>query len=74
MFFWRTQSKNEVDFILTGDNKIAAEVKLTADRRLKIPPGLRAFHKIYPDFKRVVLTTHQFAQHAEAYYLPGWMV
>jgi len=74
LFFWRTQSKNEVDFILTGAKKIAAEVKHTADRRLKIPTGLRAFRKIYPDFTQVVVTTHQFAQHAEAYYLPGWMV
>jgi predicted AAA+ superfamily ATPase len=74
LFFWRTQSKNEVDFILTGAKQIAAEVKLTADSRLKIPTGLKAFHKIYPDFKRVVITTHQFALHAEAYYLPGWMV
>ena len=74
LFFWRTQSKNEVDFILTGSKKIAAEVKHSADRRLRIPTGLRAFHNIYPDFKRVVVTTHQFARREEIYYLPGWMV
>jgi hypothetical protein len=74
LYFWRTLSKNEVDFILTGDRNIAAEVKLTVDRQLKIPAGLRAFNRVYPDFERLVVTANQFATHEGVYYLPGWTV
>lgn len=74
MFFWRTLSKNEVDFILTGEQKAAIEIKLSPDSQLRQPAGLRAFREIYPDFKYVVATMNQFAHNEGVYYLPGWMI
>lgn len=74
LFFWRTLSKNEVDFILTGDRKVAIEAKLFSDSQLRQPAGLRAFGKIYPHFKHVVVTMNQFACDEGIYYLTGWMI
>lgn len=74
LFFWRTISKAEVDFVLTGEQKYAFEVKLTPDKRSKQPPGLRAFSKIYSDFDQVVVTYDRFSSTKEFYCLPGWMI
>ena len=52
LFFWRTLSKTEADFILIGDQKWVFEAKLTPNHRLKQPTGLRAFCKIYPDHSK----------------------
>lgn len=73
LFFWRTLSKNEIDFILTGDQKVALEAKISAGIRLKQPSGFRTFGKIYSDFGHVVVTTDQFALKNGIYYIPGWM-
>ena len=40
LFYWRTLSKNEVDFILTDDQKVAIKAKLFSDRQLKQPTSL----------------------------------
>lgn len=74
LFFWRTLSKNEVDFIHIGDQKIAIEVKLSYDSKLRQPVGLRAVSSIYPDLKQVVATIKQFAYNKGVYYFPGWMI
>jgi len=74
LFFWRTLSKTEADFILIGDQKWVFEAKLTPNRRLKQPAGLRAFSKIYPDFQQVVVTFDRLASNKEISYLPGWMI
>ncbi|MBW1738996.1 MAG: ATP-binding protein [Deltaproteobacteria bacterium] len=74
LFFWRTLSKNEVDFILTGNQNIAIEAKLTSDRLLKKPSGLRAFGKIYPEFEHLVATMSQLAFFERIHYLPAWMI
>lgn len=74
LFFWRTLSKTEADFILIGDQKWVFEAKLTPNRRLKQPTGLRAFCKIYPDFKQVVVTFDRLVSNEEISYLPGWMI
>ena len=74
LFFWRTLSKNEVDFILTGDQKVAIEGKLSSDSQLRQPAGIRSFGNIYPDFKYVIATMNQFACNEGIYYLPGWMI
>jgi len=49
MFFWRTKSGTEVDFILYGpDDIIAIEVKRTAQIRPADVSGLKAFRTDYP--------------------------
>ena len=74
VLFWRTLSKNEVDFILTGEQNVAIEAKLSPDRQLRKPSSLRAFGNLYPDFKHVVATMGEFAFNDGVYYLPGWMI
>jgi len=74
LFFWRTLSKTEADFILIGDQKWVFEAKLTPNHRLKQPTGLRAFCKIYPDFKQVVVTFDRLVSNEEVSYLPGWVI
>ncbi len=74
LFFWRTISKTGVDFILTGEQNCALEVKFTPNARLKQPAGLRAFSKTYPKFKQIVVTQDLFDINEELIFLPGWMV
>ena len=50
LYFWRTKSGNEVDFIVYGPNTFyAIEVKNTARLRPKAFSGLRAFKEDYPE-------------------------
>lgn len=74
LFFWRTLSKNEVDFILTGDQKVAIEAKLSSDNQLRQPTGLKAFGHTYPEFKKLIVTMNQFAWNQSNYFLPAWMI
>jgi len=74
LFFWRTLSKTEADFILIGDQKWVFEAKLTPNHRLKQPISLRAFCKIYPDFKQVVVTFDRLVSNEEISFLPGWVI
>jgi len=74
LYFWRTVSKNEVDFILTGEKKRAFEVKTSVGPKMKKPVGLKAFMKIYKGFEPIVVTVNRFDQQDEIRYLPGWMV
>ena len=74
LFFWRTISKTEVGFILTGEQKWAFEVRLTPNTHLRLPSGLKAFGKIYPDFRQVVVTLDRFASNKGISYLPGWLI
>jgi predicted AAA+ superfamily ATPase len=74
LFFWRTLSKTEADFILIGDQKWVFEAKLTPNHRLKQPAGLRAFCKLYPDFQQVVVTFDRLGSNEEISYLPGWVI
>ncbi len=70
LFFWRTISKTEVDFVLTGEQKWAFEAKFASDIRLRQPAGLRAFAKTYPDFKQVVVTIHAVINNCALYSSP----
>jgi len=74
LYFWRTISKTEVDFVLTGEQNLAFEVKFTPNARLRQPSGLKAFGDTYPDFRQVVVTRNLFASDNELLFLPGWMI
>lgn len=58
--YWRTIDKNEVDFVLAKDREyLPIEVKSNHDPS-KIPLGLKAFFKFYPETKMgVVLGDYQ---------------
>ena len=56
LFFWRSLSGLEVDFVLYGDNGIFAfEVKNSAHIRPQDLRGLREFKKDYPTSKSILL-------------------
>jgi uncharacterized protein len=50
LYFWRTKSGNEVDFVIYGEKVFCAlEVKNTANLRSKSVNGLAAFKEDYPE-------------------------
>ncbi|HSW28416.1 MAG TPA: DUF4143 domain-containing protein [Longimicrobiales bacterium] len=56
LFFWRTRTGLEVDFVLYGPREfVAVEVKRHSTLRSKELNGLRAFGSDYPEAKRFVL-------------------
>ena len=56
LFFWRTKSGNEVDFVVYGrDVFCALEVKNTAKINTKMLQGLLAFKEDYPEAKILFL-------------------
>ena len=74
LYFWRTISKSEVDFVLTCERKLAFEVKSSSASNIKIHKGLKAFKKIYADFEQIVVTSDRFSRHDDVTYVPGWMI
>lgn len=72
--FWRTLSKSEVDFILLSENKPRpVEVKYSDFRILRVPPGMRHFHKDYRPEQCLVLTKNQFGSAGHTLFLPIWL-
>jgi uncharacterized protein len=58
LFFWRTMSGTEVDFIIYGPEKfLAIEVKATKDIKLEHLSGLRSFAEDYPKAQTLFLYT-----------------
>lgn len=56
LYFWRTRSGQEVDFVVYGrDGILAIEVKNTAKIRPEDFRGLRSFKESYPESKTVFL-------------------
>lgn len=56
LYYWRTKSGNEVDFILYGSSEfIAIEVKNTIRIRNEDARGLREFAKDYPEAQTLLL-------------------
>ena len=74
LYFWRTISKSEVDFVLFGERKRAFEVKSSLAPQIKVHKGLKAFKKIYSDFEQIVVTFDRFSKHDDITYVPGWMI
>jgi len=75
--FWRTLSKNEIDFIIMGQNPVPVEIKYRPFKSPALPKGIRYFLKKYPVQQAFVLTKDFFARVEEGktriYFLPVWM-
>ena len=54
--FWRTQSQNEVDFVLHQNEPLPVEVKFRPFAAVSSPSGLRSFTQEYPCRYAVILT------------------
>jgi uncharacterized protein len=55
IYFWRTTSQLEVDFVL-GDHQVAIEVKPTDNVQAKHTKGLKAFQEEYKVEKKIVVS------------------
>lgn len=56
MYFWRTKSGNEVDFVAYGDDIFAAiEIKRAVQVYVSDLRGLKAFGEDYPEAKLMLL-------------------
>jgi len=55
IYFWRTTSQLEVDFVL-GDHQVAIEVKSTDNVQAKHTKGLKAFQEEYKVEKKIVVS------------------
>lgn len=73
--FWRTQSKNEVDFILQHAESIRpVEVKYRPFKEPRIPGGIRSFRQDYPQAEKpLVLTRDFFGSREGVTFLPCWL-
>lgn len=74
--FWRTQSKNEVDFVLYENEPTPIEVKFSHYAAPALPSGLRSFCNDYPGRLAVVLTQNAVSLEKfgeiNALFLPVW--
>ena len=75
--FWRTQSQNEVDFVLQQNNEaLPIEVKFRPFTEVSIPSGLRSFIQEYSCRHSVVLMQDAVAMTktdaGHAFFLPVW--
>jgi len=74
--FWRTQSKNEVDFVLYQNEPLPIEVKFSPFQAPSLPAGLRSFLKDYPCKHAVVLTQNAAdatkINEVNTFFLPAW--
>ena len=60
--FWRTQNKNEVDFILESEDIVPIEVKYKAFRSPQIPQGIRFFIEQYHCKSAFVVTKNYLGE------------
>ena len=80
LYFWRTQTKIEVDFVIKGENQelIPIEVKYRKSRKAQIPSGLRSFIVDYQPKKAFVITNDLLEKiklnKTIVYFLPAFLV
>lgn len=74
LFFWRTISRNQVDFVISGEQPQAFNVKALPNAAIHNSSGFRAFRKLYPNCRRYVINYEHFSNENGKTLLPGWMV
>jgi predicted AAA+ superfamily ATPase len=72
--FWRTLSKNEVDFISGKENfRQPIEVKYSSFKLPRIPTGIKAFQSDYEIPQGIVLTKDFFGKAGKIVFIPVWL-
>jgi predicted AAA+ superfamily ATPase len=72
--FWRTLSKNEVDFISGKENfRHPIEVKYSSFKLPRIPTGIKAFQSDYEIPQGIVLTKDFFGKTGKIFFIPVWL-
>lgn len=80
LYFWRTQTKAEVDFVIKGKEQklIPIEVKYRKAKKPVVPSGLRSFIEKHQPAKAFVITQDLFSQikvnKTKIYFLPAFLV
>ncbi|MDL2228082.1 AAA family ATPase [Bacteroidales bacterium OttesenSCG-928-K03] len=73
IYYWRTTSNIEVDFIL-GDHEVAIEVKSTDHAKSEHLKGLKAFAEEYEVKKKIVITTDPLSRLVDDILILPWQV
>ena len=70
LFYYRTISKSEIDFIVDyGESKEAVEVKFQS-RACSIPAAMRNFAKKYNAKKFIIITKNVFKESSNTLFVP----
>ncbi len=70
LFYYRTISKSEIDFIIDhGESKEAVEVKFQS-RACSVPVAMRNFAKKYNTVKFIIITKNVFKESGDTLFLP----
>lgn len=78
--FWRSQAKNEVDFIWQENinEPYPIEVKLTYSHKQPLPSGLKSFINLYQPSKGFVIHLGEFSflkfKKTKIYLIPAWAI
>jgi uncharacterized protein len=73
IYFWRTTSQYEVDFIL-GDHKVAIEVKGTDHVQTKHLKGLKAFNEEYDVPQNIVISNDTYSRKIGSISIMPWKI
>jgi len=71
VFYWRTASQLEVDFIL-GDHEVAVEVKATSQANHRHLRGLNSFAEEYNVKKLILVSNDTFPRKIDQVYIMSW--
>lgn len=79
LFFWRTQSQNEVDFIIGREHPIPIETKYQNMNRPQVPSGMHSFINDYNPEMAMVLTKDYYHKEillnkSRIVFVPCWML
>jgi len=74
LFFWRTISRNEVAFVVSGKHRLAFDVNTGPMVNSKRTGGFRMFNKLYPGYQNLMINLESFDNLKTNMKLEGWMV
>lgn len=78
LHYWRTLSKNEVDFIVVKDYILPLEVKYQPFKEPNIPSGIKSFIREYNPKNAIVVTRDYIGkgnyENTTIWFLPPWLI
>jgi len=73
MYYWRTASQLEIDFVL-GDHEVAIEIKATEQAHARHLKGLKAFSEEYETKKRILISNDPYPRLVDDILILPWKV
>jgi len=74
LFFWRTISRNEVTFVISGKHRLAYDLNAGPGTNSRSTGGIRMFNKLYPGYQNLMINLESFDNLKTSVKLEGWMV